>query len=180
MTLKKLTVNETLRDYTDVIGLYNRAFPESEKIPLSTLFSMAKKDGVDFLAYYDGEQFCGLTFSLSDENSVFVLYLAVNDEIRCKGYGTAIIQEMKEMAGKRAISLNVEPVLANCLNLEQRKRRIEFYGRNGIYYIGYSIILESEQYWILSSQTPFSVENYKNVLKKMRDDGGEIPRVERT
>lgn len=179
MKFKKLIVNKKLHNYADVIGLYNRAFPENERIPLNILFSIAKKDGVDFLAYYDEEQFCGLTFSLSNKNSVFVLYLAVNDEIRSRGYGTAIIKEIKKMAGERSISLNVEPVLEDCLNLEERKRRIEFYRKNEIYYTGYSIILETEQYWILSSQSPFCVEDYKNVLKKMSDDN-KAPKVERT
>lgn len=178
MKFKKFAINELLPDYADIIGLYNRAFPENERIPINTLFSMTKKEGVNFLAYYNEEKFCGLTFSLSDENSVFILYLAVNDEFRCKGYGTAIIKEIKKMAGKRSISLNVEPVLEDCKNLEERKRRIEFYRKNGIYYTGYTIILETEQYWILSSQSPFSVEEYKNLLKKMSDDNKPL-RVEK-
>lgn len=178
MKFKKLTVNETLPDYEDIIGLYNRAFPENERIPLNILFSLTKKEGVDFLAYYDEEKFCGLTFSLSNKDSVFILYLAVNDKIRYKGYGTAIIQDIKNIAKERSISLNVEPVLEDCKNLEERKRRIEFYRKNGIYYTGYTIILETEQYWILSSQSPFSVEEYKNLLKKMSDDNKPL-RVEK-
>lgn len=59
-----------------------------------------------------------------------ILYLAVNDKIRSKGYGSRILQEIKGRAHSRSIVLNVEKPSVNAENNAQRISRIAFYEKN--------------------------------------------------
>lgn len=59
---------------------------------------------------------------------VFVLYLAVNDRIRSKGYGTKILDWLKQNTEK-IIVLNVEAINSSAKNALQREKRISFYNR---------------------------------------------------
>ena len=62
---------------------------------------------VNFRAFYENEQFCGVLYTTEDNKYIFVLYLAANDQIRSKGYGTKILDCLKQNTEK-VIVLNVE------------------------------------------------------------------------
>ena len=51
---------------------------------------------VNFRDFYDDDQFCGVLYTADDNTYIFVLYLAVNDLIRSKGYGTKILDWLKQ------------------------------------------------------------------------------------
>lgn len=106
MKLTARKVDGSLRDLSRVKGLLERAFPENEQFPMFLLRLRAWSSYVHFLAYYDGDDFCGFTYTVENEDMVFVLYLAVNDEIRSKGYGTAILADLKARASGRGVALN--------------------------------------------------------------------------
>lgn len=111
---------------------------------------------VHFLAYYDGDDFCGFTYTVENEDMVFVLYLAVNDEIRSKGYGTAILTDLKARASGRGVALNIEPLDPHAANSEQRERRLEFYRRNGFVSTDYNLIDGGDQVSYLVHEGRFS------------------------
>ena len=133
-------VDRSLRDLSRVKGLLERAFPKNEQFPMFLLRLRAWSSYVHFLAYYDGDDFCGFTYTVENEDMVFVLYLAVNDEIRSKGYGTAILADLKARASGRGVALNIEPLDPHAVNSEQRERRLEFYRRNGFVSTDYNLI----------------------------------------
>ncbi len=111
-------VDRSLRDLSRVKGLLERAFPKNEQFPMFLLRLRAWSSYVHFLAYYDGDDFCGFTYTVENEDMVFVLYLAVNDEIRSKGYGTAILTDLKARASGRGVALNIEPLDPHAANSE--------------------------------------------------------------
>lgn len=131
---------------------------------------------VDFLAYYDGDSFCGISYTVSDGGLVFVLYLAVNDKIRSKGYGTAILQYIKRKFPDKTITLNIEPLAPNSGNYAQRVRRYEFYVKNGFVDTQYQITDNSGSYQILATTEKFSIKAYKSVIKRL-SFGFYSPRV---
>ncbi len=131
-----------------------------------------------FLAYYDGDDFCGFTYTVENEDMVFVLYLAVNDEIRSKGYGTAILADLKARASGRGVALNIEPLDPHAANSEQRVRRLDFYRRNGFFQYGLQPDRRRRQVSYLVHEGRFSVEDYIRVIKRI-SFGLHVPNVER-
>ena len=83
----------------------------------------------------------------------FILYLAVNQELRSRGYGGEILHYAYAQAGKRNIILNVERLDAAADNYEQRRKRVSFYEKNGICRTGYGFSSEGIDYSVLASDT---------------------------
>lgn len=107
---------------------------------------------------------------------VFVLYLAVNDTIRSKGYGSAILTHIKNYFGEKAISLNVEPLDIEAENYTQRAKRIAFYMKNGFSDTHYMLEDRGDSYLILSTAEKFSPKEYTDVLKKL-SFGSSVPTI---
>ena len=54
---------------------------------------------------------------------VWLFYLAVNDSIRSRGYGSRILSSVRWHAAGRTVVLELEPLDDGAPNLEQRRRR---------------------------------------------------------
>ena len=74
-----------MNEYKDVRRLMKTAFPRNELIPLWVLNILALRKSINFRAFYDDEQFCGIMYTAENDKYIYVLYLAVNDQIRSKG-----------------------------------------------------------------------------------------------
>lgn len=147
--------------------LYERAFPKSEKYPLLMLQILAQRNGIDAHSFYEDGKFVGLLYTVESSSMVFVLYLAVNDKIRSRGYGTKILEWLKAKAGSRGIGLNIEPVDPTADNALQRQRRATFYEKNGIVDTGYRLGAQGQVYAVYSSAHPFVPENYSSTMGRM-------------
>lgn len=126
-----------------------------------------KRKCVDFSAFYDNDSFCGLTYSISSNKMTFLLYLAVNDKVRSKGYGSEILSCLKKSVPENTIVFNVEKPNTNVDNNEQRIKRIIFYLKNGFQQTDYELVDGSEIYSVLASDKNFSLEDYKSIMKKL-------------
>ena len=85
------TFSRKLNEYKVVCRLMKTAFPQNEQIPMWLLRVLSFRKNVNFRVFYDDNQFCGVLYMVEDNKYIFVLYLAVNDQIRSKGYGTKIL-----------------------------------------------------------------------------------------
>ena len=94
------TFSRKLNEYKDICRLMRTAFPQNEQIPMWLLRVLALRKNVNFRAFYEDDQFCGVLYTAEDNKYIFVLYLAVNDRIRLKGYGTKILGWLKQSTGK--------------------------------------------------------------------------------
>lgn len=136
-------------------------------MPIWLLKLLAWQRGVNFNAYYEECCLCGISYTVENKTMVFVFYLAVNDSIRSKGYGSRILQYVKEHTEGKNIVLNVEAIKPNVPNIEQRKNRIRFYQKNGIEDTGYTFADGGEVYSVLSSDPAhFQPKEYERLLKK--------------
>ncbi len=160
------TFSRKLHEYKDVCRLMRTAFPQNEQMPMWLLRVLAFRKSVNFRAFYEDEQFCGVLYTAEDKKYIFVLYLAVNDQIRSKGYGTKILDWLKQNTEK-IIILNVESLDPSAENTLQREKRISFYSRNGIFDTGYRFVDEGEKYSVLASDIDhFDLSEYEMLLSR--------------
>jgi len=111
--------------------LYETAFPEGEQIPWNDLMRLVGEMPLDFTAYYDGEDFIGFTIVYPRKQFNWYWYFAVRDELRGKGHGQKILTQLIEKYKGQTCVLDMESPTQVCENLYQRKRRHDFYLRNG-------------------------------------------------
>ena len=124
MKIEYTRVTRKLKDYHSIVELIITAFPPEERIPFWLLYLLSKKRNVNFNAWYDNGEFCGITYTIESEKMIFLLYFAVNAQQRSKGYGSRIIHELKQIAEGREIILNVEKPDQSAENNMQRVQRI--------------------------------------------------------
>ena len=160
------TFSRKLQEYKDVCCLMRTAFPQTEQIPMWLLRVLALRKSVNFRAFNEDDQFCGVLYTAEDNKYIFVLYLAVNDQIRSKGYGTKILDWLK-LNTEKSIVLNVESLDPSAENALQREKRISFYSKNGIFDTGCRFVDGGEKYSVLASDIEiFDPGEYEMLLSK--------------
>ena len=112
--------------------LYQTAFPENEQIPWHDLMRLIDQMHLDFTAYYEGDELIGFTIVYPRPSFNWYWYFAVREELRGRGFGRQILSLLIEKYKGQFCVLDMEsPYQDPCPNLEQRKRRHNFYLRNG-------------------------------------------------
>ena len=112
--------------------LCNTAFPPEEQMPFLLLLLKSLRADNHFTAYYDGDTFAGISYCIELDDLAYVLYLAVNDQVRSHGYGSAILSTIKERYAGKTLMLEVETLSqTEAENFAQRQARLAFYERNG-------------------------------------------------
>ncbi len=122
-------ISNHFEDYNKFRHLYLAAFPRSERVPLKYL--MKHDTGCDLIACYDGETFCGFYSTLTFGNITHILFLAIVEELRNHGYGSALLGLIAERYKGNRIILDMESDVPDAPNYEQRIRRKSFYEKNG-------------------------------------------------
>lgn len=178
MKLEIKNVSKALPEYRRIINLMKNAFPKEEQYPIWLLKLWNLKKDVKFWAYYQNEEFCGISYLVHHEEMIFVLYLAVDDQVHSKGYGSAILKTLKEKFNGKNITLNIERLDTSAVNYEQRVKRLNFYKRNGFYDTEYTITDRGETFLTLSTSDSFSVDAFKSVLKKLTF-GVDLSKIEK-
>lgn len=164
MRLRDEQIKKSMTDYEHILEIYRNSFPKVEQFPVLLLRIMSHLKGINSVAFYDGNNLCGFSYYLVNEKTVFILFLAVNDKIRSKGYGSQIISWIKENHPNREIFLDAEKPDENAENNDQRVKRIEFYKRNGIFDTNHSFTYDGVTYEILCTDDNFSDEDYNENL----------------
>ena len=165
MTTKK--ISRKLDDYKKIRELFDTSFPEEERTPMWILELISHRKNVEFLAYYDEGKLCGVSCTFFDKKNVFVLYLAVNSTVRSKGYGSQILQSIKNLSEGKPVYVVIEPVIKNCANFEQRTKRLNFYSKNGFFQTRFIMQDSSGQYQVLCTQKDIMQDEYSRALKKL-------------
>ena len=128
--LRTETVTKKLKDFGKVKKLYESSFPPAERMPLKYILYGGCRS-LDFMAFYDGEMFCGFFMLMTQGDITNILYLAVAEGLRNRGYGGEALRMIREMKPSNRLVLDIETPDAAADNYEQRIRRRDFYLRNG-------------------------------------------------
>ena len=156
---------EWKKDLAPARALYSRAFPKEERLPWWVLRLSALVRGVELTAWYEGGNFCGFTHTTATEDVLFVMFFAVEEGCRGRGYGSAILSRLKQSG--RKIILNVEPLDETADNAAERVRRMAFYQKNGFFDTGYDIEEVGGVFRVLSTVPELDVEGYLKVFRRL-------------
>lgn len=130
MNLKLLDFNQCQNDFDKINKLYHEAFPKEERAPIQYLIQKTQQNEGEFLSVYDEKKWVGLVYVITYQQLSYVFYLAVDSRFRGCGYGSEILQLIKQRY-HHTIMLCIEEVKEKYDNYEQRAKRKYFYLKNG-------------------------------------------------
>lgn len=119
-------------EWLHIYRLYQSAFPASEKKPFSMIRSMYKKGKSDVWYCVENGTFAGLVVTINGPDKILLDYLAVAKNCRGQGLGSKILKKMREQYAGKGVFLEIEIVEEAAENFEERKRRKQFYLKNGM------------------------------------------------
>lgn len=155
------------KDLAAAKELYCTAFPKEERLPWWVLRLSTLERGVALTAYYDDGEFCGFTHTTVTDEVLFVMFFAVHETLRGQGYGSAILNYLKQTYPGKAIILNVELLDETAPNFPERIARMRFYEKNGFFDTGYNIAEVGGVFRVLSTVPELDIRAYRNVFRKL-------------
>ena len=91
---------------------------------------------------------------------IFIMFLAVDESLCTKGYGSAILKEIKNRYPDKKIMVSIEPCDDSAPDIEVRKRRKAFYRKNGYGETGYMIKLSGVVQEIMITNGDFGKKEF--------------------
>ena len=147
--------------------LYKTAFPFYERAPFPLLMKRTDNGRDSFYAVMDENSFIGLVYTIECEKMVYVFFLAVIEESRGKGYGTKMLEKIREMHGEKPITLMIEDTEEkNAKNMDERIRRLKFYEENGFKRLHIKINEAGVRYELLGTDYSVTQEDFLNLMKE--------------
>jgi GNAT superfamily N-acetyltransferase len=160
----------------NVREIYISAFPKEERMPFWLMLIMGRLWNTKFLALRDADAVCGFVYMAMTRRLIFIMFLAVDETIRSKGYGRRILTEVQSMHPGRKIIVSIERCDVEAHDIEQRIRRKRFYLSNGYAETGYLIKLAGVEQEILIADGAFSKREFRWLFIKY-SNGTMYPKI---
>ena len=153
--------------FPQVKALYESAFPANERIPIKHLLDNKIKR--EFWAFFDGDLFCGFSNSITHGSITNIVYFAVVPELHSRGYGSKILQAIREKHpdARIVVDIEVEEDSKDAEELERRNRRRDFYLRNGFDSSPVDYVWQGEHYRLLSAGGTVTEKEFRDFWKEI-------------
>lgn len=153
------------RDFKKISRLYKTAFPFDERAPMWLMSLKAECENVDFWGLYADGNWVGLAYVISEGSASYLFYLALSEEMRGRGLGSKALQAILMQYGKQRVFLALEQLDESAENSCERKRRRDFYLKNGLRPLPLTIREASITYDVMGTGE-VSPQEYESMMKK--------------
>ena len=151
-------------DYKDFKRLFFSAFPAEERPPYFFMkWTLKCRKGELLIAREDG-CFIGFVFLVRYRDLLYFFFFAVDEDVRGMGYGSRILQFVKERNPGKRIFLAREPLDDGAENAAQRSKRREFYMKNGFVDLPVKIIEKGYCFDTMSVGGPVTAADYNDLV----------------
>ncbi len=157
---------KTLLQWIKIYRLYQSAFPATEKKPFSMIVSMQKKGKTDVWYCEEAGVFSGFAITINGADKILIDYLAVSAKRRGQGFGSDILQAMRQIYPDKGVFLEIEVVDENAENFEERKRRKQFYLANGMTEMHVYVELFGVDMELLGYDCSLTFDEYREFYRK--------------
>lgn len=146
--------------------IYTSSFAKEDRMPFWLMLITAKTKSTDFLSFYDNDTLCGFVYMATFDNLTFVMFFAVDENNRSKGYGSRILEQIQSRYPDNKIVLTIERCVEDAANIEQRLRRKKFYINNGYTDTSYLVELAKKPQEVLIKNGEFDSDEFILFFKK--------------
>ena len=125
LTAKKITSTDSVL-FPPLDTLYTQAFPWHEQRELPAKQRALNSPHYALEAWFDGEQFIGMSGCWAFDGYVYIEHLAVDSSLRSQGYGKRLLGQILERAPKTI--LEIDPLTTDIAH-----KRLRFYESMGFF-----------------------------------------------
>ena len=145
-------------------SLYERAFPENERRSFDDM--LGDPSGIcDLVVVLEGSRFVGFACTLVCIGIAHIIYFAVEEDLRGKGLGSAILRLLHERYTPMRVIVDIECTGATYPNNRQRSARKAFYIRAGYRENPVFYRWQDEDYEVLSFGGAITYEEFCDFWK---------------
>lgn len=159
MNLKIVKVVKSKRKQ-EIKDIYTSSFLKEDRMPFVLMCMLSYLWHTEFLSFYDEDTLCGFVYMASIRKLTFVMFFAVDKNLRSKGYGSYILDEIQSMHPNNKIIVSIEPCDEDAENLEEKLRRKKFYFLNGYVETGYFMKLGGKKQELLIRNGTFNKKEF--------------------
>lgn len=136
------------------------SFPECERNSLDDLYNTGHDGNLDVLGIYAGNELSGFFVVRKYKRIVYLAYFAVSSARRSEGIGTKALKKLLEYYSDRQIVVEFEALDEKSDNNDIRRRRRDFYLRNGFNETGWYSFYDDTEFEIACSDTVFDKQAF--------------------
>jgi len=167
MCINYRLLNKDDANYLEVIDLYKEAFPEAQRIPKWFLKFKLRNGKSGFNILYAHDEWVGLIYTIEYRDILFIQFIAISKSHRSKGFGSKVLDSLKEIHSGKRIALNIEVIDEQASNYQQRLRRKGFYEKNGFLSSGFNVKEPGEDLEMLIFGGTIEKEEIESMYKKL-------------
>lgn len=169
-----LTYTNDLEYINKIEKFYINSFPKEERFSFDILKECSNEDNSDLYVILDNNIFIGMCFLVNCDNAYYLMYLAVEPNLRNKGYGSKILNDLK--CKYKTIFLSVD-YNEDIVSIKRKKFYLKngFYKTNKIYEdtgVLYEVLCTNQEYEITENNMRKRYSNMTNnssIYKKISD-----------
>ena len=171
LTVKK--VNRQTDNLPEILHLYRAAFPRIERVDFN-IYLDDPIGNLDILSFWDEEVFCGFAALMTYQDLTQILYFAVEEKLRGRGYGSRALVAMRAYYKDGRIMADLEdPETAETEEIRlERLRRVGFYERAGYQLTDVRFLWEGENYVMMITGGSLSMAEYEAFWRSAEKDRG--------
>lgn len=147
-------------DWSLLENLYTEAFPDNERKPFAMIREKYREKRTDVWVIEEEEEVSGLAITMNSEDLVLLDYFAISPEKRGQGLGSASLRALFERYHGKRFFLEVESLTVPADNMEERRRRKQFYLSNGMKELGVYARLFGVEFELLGYACKVSFAEY--------------------
>ena len=147
--------------------LYMQAFPKAERKPFAMIKQKVQKGSMDILAVRgEDPAVMGFAITLKYQDMVLIDYFTIAPEFRNRGAGSEALKLLREWYRGARLFLEIEVVDPEAANYEERKRRKQFYQRNGFSATGKFFSIFGVRMELMTYQCEISCQDYIQLYER--------------
>lgn len=146
---------------------YKEAFPESERKPFEMIREKHCQKQTDVWVLEEEGEFSGFAITMNGADLVLLDYFAICKEKRGGGLGSAGLCALRKMYRGKRFFLEVESLAVPADNMAERRRRKQFYLRNGMTELGVNAKLFGVEFELLGFDCEVSFRDYFSLYESI-------------
>ena len=163
--IHSLTIDGSYPDIETIRSLYDRSFPDDERIPFDRLLAQLNKERV-LLVFLDEEELLGMAYLFYHRDLVYLGYLCILEEKRDQGYGSFILQKILKDHEEKRIVADIEEVKEDASDYPIRQKRKDFYLRNGFHSSAVFYRFYGVDYELVSAHGDISQQDWQGLIRR--------------
>lgn len=141
--------------------IYFSSFVKKERMSFILMQVMSLLWNTDFYVYYEDKKVVGFIYSAHLLKQTFIMFFAVDEKLRSKGYGSKIIDDIANAHPNNKVIVSIEPCIDGTSNYYICCKRKEFYQRNGFNETDYYMKIAGIKQEIMIRNGSFDFKKFK-------------------